>query len=63
MSDFSDFDRVCDEWDAAHPGEATPYGELFADWLAGKTGRAVIGGPVGEPPSVVAIPGGTGDET
>lgn len=55
-SGFGSFDRLCDEWEAAHPGEAVPHGELFADWLAGKTGTAIIGGPVGEPPTVVAVP-------
>lgn len=31
-------------------------GEAFADWLAQQTGAPVIGGPAGEPPSVVALP-------
>lgn len=56
MNDFAEFDRICDEWQEAHPGEDVPRGELFADWLAGKTGAPVIGGPVGEAPTVVAIP-------
>lgn len=56
MSDFEEFDRICDEWRDAHPGEEVPCGELFADWLAGRTGSVVVGGPVGEPPTVVAIP-------
>lgn len=50
------FDAFCDEWVLAHPGEPVPCGELFADWLAGVSGRAIIGGPVGEPPGVVALP-------
>ena len=56
---FESFDRMCDEWERVHPGEEVPCGELFADWLAGKTGRTIIGGPVGEAPTVVAIPAET----
>jgi hypothetical protein len=58
VNGFEGFDRLCDEWEAAHPGESAPCGELFAQWLADGSGRAIIGGPVGEPPVVVAIPSG-----
>lgn len=56
MNGFEGFDRLCDEWEAAHPGEQIQYGELFGQWLANESGQAIIGGPVGEPPTVVAIP-------
>jgi hypothetical protein len=56
MSCFEGFDQMCDEWENDHPDEEVPYGDLFADWLAGKTGDVVIGGPIGEAPTVVAIP-------
>ncbi|MDQ5821306.1 MAG: hypothetical protein M3540_07700 [Actinomycetota bacterium] len=49
---FADFDRYCEEHDV--PRDAVP--AAFADWLAEQTGTAIIGGPVGEPPEVVAIP-------
>jgi hypothetical protein len=55
---LSEFDRICADWQQTHPGEKIPTGELFADWLAGKTGQAIIGGPAGEPPTVVAVPEG-----
>jgi hypothetical protein len=55
-SGYESFDRLCDVWEAEHPNETAPYGELFAQWLADETGQAVIGGPAGEAPSVVAIP-------
>lgn len=56
MSGFEDFDAICATWAEEHPGEPVPMGELFADWLACKTGEVVIGGPAGEAPTVVAIP-------
>ena len=30
--------------------------EAFAQWLADQTGETVIGGPVNEAPTVVAVP-------
>ena len=54
MSGFADFDRYCDERDVPPGDPRVP--ELFAAWLAGETGELVIGGPVGELPTVVAIP-------
>lgn len=56
MTGFEEFDQLCADWKAAHPGEECPAGDLFANWLAGRTGEVVIGGPVSEPPSVVAVP-------
>jgi hypothetical protein len=52
MADLSDFDRYVEEHDVA-PDEI---GEAFADWLAQQTGQPVIGGPVGEAPTVIALP-------
>ena len=56
MGDFDEFDAIVDQWCEEHPGAKPPVGELFAQYLANETGRAIIGGPVGETPSVVAIP-------
>lgn len=53
---FGGFDLMCDEWESAHPGEPVPVGELFAQWLADESGTAIVGGPVGEPPAIVALP-------
>lgn len=39
-------------------GDETPVEDLMAQWLANEAGGAVIGGPVGEVPSVVALPDG-----
>lgn len=52
--DFSDFDRYCDEQEAA--GSTLQTGELFGQWLASLSGNAIIGGPAGEAPTFVAIP-------
>jgi hypothetical protein len=51
---WADFDRYCDEQEAA--GSTAEVHDLFAQWLADCTGRAIMGGPVGEPPTVIAIP-------
>jgi hypothetical protein len=48
----ADFDRYCEEHNVA-PGDEPA---AFADWLAHQTGGVVIGGPIGEPPDVIAIP-------
>lgn len=56
MGDFGEFDAICDRWREEHPGEEVPCGDLFGQWLANETGRAIIGGPLGEAPSNVAIP-------
>jgi hypothetical protein len=47
----ADFDRYCDERGIADDERPA----AFADWLAQRTG-SVIGGPVDEPPEVVAAP-------
>lgn len=56
MTGYEGFDALCDRWEADHPGEEAPLGDLFAQWLADESGTPIIGGPVGEPPTVVAIP-------
>lgn len=48
----SDFERYCDEHGIASEDEPT----AFAGWLAQRTGTVVIGGPVDEPPEIVAVP-------
>jgi hypothetical protein len=55
---YADFDRYVEENDIA----VEDLGEAFAQWLSNQTGEAVIGGPVGEPPAVVAIPDEEGDD-
>lgn len=56
MTGFEDFDRYVAE------NEIPPerLGEAFADWLAQQTRQPVIGGPVGEAPTVVALPDDSG---
>lgn len=49
---YCDFDRYCEEHGV--PMSETPL--AFAAFLAEKTGTAIVGGPVGEPPEFVAIP-------
>jgi hypothetical protein len=49
---LADFEDYCEEHYVA-PGEEPA---AFADWLAQQTGGVVIGGPIGEPPDVIAIP-------
>jgi hypothetical protein len=39
------------------PADRLP--EAFAEWLADKIDGAVIAGPVGEPPEIVALPEAT----
>ena len=48
----ADFDRYCEEHGIAE--EDVP--AAFAEWLAERTGRVVVGGPVGEPPEFIAAP-------
>ena len=54
--DLFDFDTYVEDWCALNPYQAPPVGDLFAQWLSDKTGEMVIGGPLGEAPSVVAVP-------
>lgn len=55
MNAFEDFDRFCEERGVAdEDGVATA--EAFAEWLASKTGAPIIGGPVGEAPTIIALP-------
>lgn len=49
---YADFDRYVAENDIA-PEDLGP---AFAQWLADQSGHAIIGGPVNEPPLVVAVP-------
>jgi len=58
MSSLADFDHFLEERSGPADDEES-VAALFAEWLAQETGQPIIGGPVGEPPSVVAIP----DET
>jgi hypothetical protein len=52
---WADFDRWLQE--NGIPEREAP--EFFAQWLADTTGDVIVGGPVGEAPSVVAIPDDT----
>jgi hypothetical protein len=52
MTEFSGFDRYCQEHNVT-PEDAP---EAFAQWLADASGQAIIGGPVDEAPTVVALP-------
>lgn len=58
---FKDFDDFVDGRRAA--GDRSPDHDLFAQWLANASGHAVIGGPAGEAPTVVAIPEGSSDDS
>lgn len=51
---WEDFDRYVEENKV--PPEQIP--DALAQWLADSTGQAIIGGPKGESPSVVALPDG-----
>lgn len=48
--------RSFEEYCADHHLSGDQLGPAFADWLANTTGTVIVGGPVGEPPSVIAIP-------
>jgi hypothetical protein len=50
---LADFDRFVEkQGDDFEPGDLPA---LFAEWLAQHTGDVVIGGPVEEPPTIVAV--------
>jgi hypothetical protein len=49
---YAEFDAWCERRGIA-PEDAP---EAFGQWLADKSGNAIIGGPVGEAPEIVAIP-------
>ncbi len=52
--DFTYFDRWYDEH---YPNCEVGAPEAFAEWLSNELGETIIGGPVGEAPTVVATPG------
>jgi hypothetical protein len=55
VSSPSDFDHFREQRGVSVDDEEA-VAALFAEWLAQETGWPIIGGPVDEPPSVVAIP-------
>lgn len=54
MSGFQDFDRWLEARGIPFDSDDVP--EYFAQFLADESGESIIAGPVGEAPSVVAVP-------
>jgi hypothetical protein len=57
VTEFAYFDRYC----AEHNIKPEDAPEAFARWLANASGKPIIAGPAGEPPTVAALPDGTVD--